>query len=134
MSAPSHGHDPSPQRASLDDDGIDMHKILAVGGVSLFVFAVSAVIALLIMRHDVSRMEAQGKPPAPSQIGKDEIGIVDQVEFSGDYRLEEWKAAKRKRLQTYGWVNKERGLIRIPIDRAMDEVVTQEAASSREAR
>jgi hypothetical protein len=110
---------------SSDDDGIDIKKILMVGGVSLATFAVSALIAFLILRSDVKAGAARGLPPVPSEIGKDEIGIVDQVEFSQDSRLEEWRAAKRKRLNGYGWVDREKGVVHIPIEKAMDQVVSQ---------
>jgi hypothetical protein len=110
-----------------DDDGVDIKKILTVGGVSLATFALSALIAHLIMRSDIKQVEARGLPPVPSEIGKDEIGIVDQVEFSQDNRLDEWRAAKRKRLDGYGWVDRAKGLVHIPVDKAIDQVVSQGA-------
>jgi hypothetical protein len=112
-------------RPGLDDDGVDMKKILAVGVVSLVIFAISAFVAYLIMRSDAREVAARGLPPVPSELGRDEIGIVDQVEFSQDHRLQEWKAAKRKRLETYGWVNRDKGLVHIPIETAIDQVVGQ---------
>jgi hypothetical protein len=113
-----------------DDDGVDIQKILAVGVVSLVIFAISALIAWLILRADVRKIDAvEGRPPVPSQIGKDEIGIVDQVEFNQDNRLDEWRAAKRKRLGSYGWVDRDKGLVHIPIDKAMEQVVSQAAGT-----
>ena len=44
-------------------------------------------------------------------------------------QLEEWREAKRQRLSTYGWSDRRKNLIHIPIDRAMDEVVSQAAAN-----
>jgi hypothetical protein len=113
---------------SEDPDGVDIKKILTVGGVSLLIFAISAIIAALIMRGEEKQFEARGLPPAPSEIGKDEIGIVDQVEFSQDRRIEEWKAAKNKRLDSYGWTDRSKNLVHIPIEKAIDQVVTQAGA------
>ena len=124
MSAPQHA-----RRPGLDDDGVDMKKILTVGVVSLVIFAISAVIAYLIMRSDAREVASRGRPPPPSEIGRDEIGIVDQVEFSQDHRLQEWKAAKRKRLGSYGWVDRERGRVHIPIENAMEQVISQAAGA-----
>ncbi len=125
MSAPHQTRSPG-----LDDDGVDMKKILAVGTVSLVIFAISAFIAYLIMRSDAREVAARGLPPPPSELGRDEIGIVDQVEFSQDHRLQEWKAAKRKRLESYGWVNRDKGLVHIPIETAIDQVVGQAGGGS----
>jgi hypothetical protein len=127
MSSTPHAPEGPP---SDDADGVDIKKILTVGGVSLLVFALSALVAALIMRGEQKQIEARGLPPAPSEIGKDEIGVVDQVEFSQDHRLEEWKAAKRKRLDSYGWVDRTKGLVHIPIDKAMEQVAAQAAGST----
>jgi hypothetical protein len=126
MSAPQ---SPVVHNASNEED-VDMKKVVVVGVVSLAIFALSAVIAWFILRADVAHLEAtQGRPLPPSEIGKDEIGIVDQPDFSADHRLEEWKAAKKQRLGSYGWAGGDRKRIHIPIDRAMDEVVSREAAA-----
>jgi hypothetical protein len=126
MSNPGHG----PSHSSIDDDGIDTKKILVIGIGSLTIFALSALVAYMILRHDVSAYEAKGLPPVPAMIGKDEIGIVDQPEFSNDHRLEEWKAAKQHRLGSYGWVDRKKNLIHIPIDKAIDQVVAESAAGT----
>ena len=127
MSDPTHGHHGGAPSTSADE--VDMQKIITVGVVSLVIFALSALIAYLILRDHGAREEAAGRPPVPSQIGKAEIGIVDQVDFQVDRRLEEWKAAKRKRLTSYGWSDRSKGLIHIPIDKAIDEVVARAGAA-----
>jgi hypothetical protein len=109
--------------SALDDDGIDIKKILLIGFGSLGTFALSAVVAYFILRSDTNAYQAKGAPPPPALIGKDEIGIVDQPMFDGDHRLEHWKAARQRRLNSYGWVDRQKGLIHIPIDKAIDQVV-----------
>jgi hypothetical protein len=126
MSTSGHG---SSHPSSLDDDGIDIKKILMIGGLSLSIFAISAVIAYFMLRSHVTDYEAKGLPAVPAMVGKDEIGIVDQPVFSTDRRLEEWKAAKQHRLGSYGWVDRKKNLIHIPMDKAIDQVVTESAAN-----
>ena len=121
MSSPGHGS----ENPALEGDGIDIKKILLVGGGSLAIFALSAVVAYIILRHDTAAFDERGRPPVPAYIGKDEIGIVDQPEFEGDHRLEEWKAVKQQRLNHYGWVDRKKNLIHIPIDKAIDQVVSE---------
>jgi hypothetical protein len=126
MSTSGHGSDNS----ALEGDGIDIKKIVLVGAASMAIFALSAVVAYIILRHDTAAFDERGRPPVPSKIGKDEIGIVDQPEFDGDRRLEEWKAVKQHRLNHYGWVDRKKNLIHIPIDQAIDQVVAESAAGS----
>ena len=126
MSTNGHGS----SHPSIDDDGIDVKKILAVGFGSLAVFGLSAVIAYFILRADTNAYQAKGMPPAAALIGKPEIGIVDTTEFDGDNRLEEWKKVRQQRLNSYGWVDKQKGLIHIPIDKAIDQLVADSATGS----
>jgi len=112
-------HDP------LGDDGINLKTIVWVGVISLVIFAASAVIAKVILDHDLDRYEERGMPPRGAEIGKPEIGIVDTVEFEGDHRLDDWRADKARALGSYGWVDRSRGIIHIPIAAAMAEVVRQ---------
>ena len=118
----NHGHG-APGSPSLDDDGIDIKKILIIGFGSLATFGLSAVVAYFILRADTNAYHAKGTPPPPALIGKDEIGILDQPMFDHDNRLERWKAERQRRLNSYGWVDRQKNLIHIPIDKAIDKVV-----------
>ena len=53
------------------------------------------------------------------------MGIVDYVPFDTDHRLQHWQQGKAKALNSYGWVDKKKGLIHIPIDEAMKDVIRQ---------
>jgi hypothetical protein len=128
MSTPGHG----PSHSSIDDDGIDIKKILLIGVGSLGTFALSAVVAYLMLRHDTNEYQAKGTPPRPALVGKAEIGIIDTAEFDKDPRLEDWKKDKQKRLQSYGWVDKQKSLIHIPIDKAIDQVVADSATGNQQ--
>lgn len=121
MSSP--GRDPA--HLDLESDGIDTKKIIIVGVGSLALFAISCVVAYFMLRTEVKEYDAKGRPAPPTMIGKDEIGIVDQPEFETDTRLEEWKRAKQFRLNSYGWVDRKKEIVHIPIDKAIDQVVSE---------
>lgn len=111
------------------EDGINIGKIVAVGVVSLVIFALSAAAAWVILEIDERRLtETHGLAPRGAAIGQAEIGIVDVAHFDGDRRLEEWRAAKKKRLAGYGWSDRSKGIIHIPVDKAIDELVGGAAA------
>lgn len=125
MSTP-HNPDVAQDASSGVNDGVNMKKIIAVGVVSLVVFALSTVASWAILRADTERLKAaQGLAGAPTQIGKDEIGLVDQIHFDADRRLQDWQAAKAKQLTTYGWSDRSKNLIHIPIDQAIEQVIAQ---------
>lgn len=120
-------HAPPASSAAIQtpgEDGIQIGKIVIVGVVSLVIFAISAVIAHLGLKYYTAHLhEATGEAPRGHMIGKAEVGIVDQVHFDDDKRLELWREARKKHLSGYGWVDRARGIVHVPIDKAMDRVV-----------
>lgn len=123
MSAHS-SSDPADHVVSTTGQDVASGKILSVGIVALVAFAVSAVVGFFIVRAERGDAHAQrGVPREAAMIGRTEIGIVDQVHYDADKRLEVWKAERSQRLGSYGWVDKDRKIAHVPIDKAMDEVV-----------
>jgi hypothetical protein len=117
-----------PHSVSEDtDDGINLKKIIIVGVISLVVFAFSAVLAWWILAADTNAIrQERGIAEPPSGLQKlQEVGLVDVTHFDDDKRLELWKAAKAKQAASYGWVDRAKGVVHIPIEEAMKEVVRQ---------
>src|SRR5262249_3773389 len=110
-----HGHDAG--------DEIAYGKVIAVGVVSLVIFALSTVWAAYILSHETKKTEqATGATHRPTHVTEEEIGIVDQVPFQVDTRLARWRAEHNGRLNGYGWVDRDKGLAHIPIDQAMNAI------------
>lgn len=109
--------------AHQSEDQIDFKKVVAVGAGSLVLFAICTVWAVVILRNETGRLEDErGVGVKGVAIGKDEIGIVDQVHFDTDQRLDKWQKERHTRLHDYGWVDRARGIIHIPIAKAMEEI------------
>lgn len=104
-----------------EEEGLPLGKVVAVGVSALLVFAVATFWAARILLANTGSLR-QGGPPAP-QIGRSEIGIVDQLLFDGLEGPAQINAAKTRWLRSYGWVDRERGVIHIPIERAMELVL-----------
>jgi len=122
----AHSHSPSSSShgASAATGGMNLKKIILVGVGSLVTFAVGIIWAYFIWAGQLSAIqEATGRAAPASELGKQEIGIVDQVVFSHDNRLELWKAERAKHLGSYGWVNRAKGVAHMPIEEAMKRVV-----------
>ena len=118
----SHPHTSAPG-ASGNEDQVNLKKIVAVGVVSLLIFAASAVVAWIILAKDTATYVERGMAVEGKEIGKPEIGIVDTVQFEGDTRLDVWRAEKAQVLGSYGWVDRKKGIIHLPVAEAMKEVV-----------
>jgi hypothetical protein len=105
------------------EDNIDFRKVIAVGVVSLVIFALATWWAIAILHGERSQLKGRSEGRPGTQLGKTEIGIVDQVPFSKDKRLEVWKIERAEWLANYNWVDRAHGIVTMPIERAMDAVV-----------
>ena len=120
----SHSHSTgSHGQPHVGSDEMNLTKIVAVGVVSLVVFAVGIICAYYLMVGQRAEIRRAGPERPRAELGKAEIGIVDQVLFSSDNRLEIWRAEHKKRLESYGWIDKAKGVAHIPIEQAMAKVV-----------
>lgn len=110
---PGHGHG----RVRSEEDRVHTPMIIGVGVGSLLVFllASAATVAYLGMR--------QGQHPPiliPPEAGQSKIGMVEQDLFDVAVRGARDVAQRRATLDSYGWVDREKGIVRIPIGRAME--------------
>ncbi|HEY8927362.1 MAG TPA: hypothetical protein VIU64_23430 [Polyangia bacterium] len=122
--AHSHSHSSHSQEAAVGTQGMNLKKIILVGVASLVIFAVGIVWAYFILAGQRSAIqETTGRAGVAKELGKQEIGIVDQVLFSHDNRLELWKADRSKRLNSYGWIDRSKGVAHMPIEEAMKRVI-----------
>jgi hypothetical protein len=113
-------HDPHGHGAS---DAIDYVKVITVGVVSLIIFGLATYWAAIILRRETARIEAESGKSKPVDVSRTEIGIVDQVPFASDHRLERWRAEHAAWLHGYGWVDRGKGIAHIPIETAMAQVL-----------
>jgi len=111
----SHGHE--------SEDQIDYRKVIAVGVVSLVTFAVASWWAVSILHSERAQLKGREEGRPGSELGKAEIGIVDQVPFAEDKRLDVWRAEHVAWLNGYNWVDRAHGIVTMPIERAMDALV-----------
>jgi len=122
----AHSHSSSSNSHGAVDvtGGMNLKKIIMVGVGSLAVFAVGIIWAYFIWTGQrTSIEETTGRAAAATELGKQEIGIVDQVLFSHDNRLDLWKAERAKHLNSYGWIDRSKGVAHMPIGEAIKRVI-----------
>lgn len=115
--AAPHGHPPA------EEDVVPAGKIATVGVVALVVFFLGSVAAGLGMVAMQREVNPEGPPPLPSQLGQAKIGIVEQRLFENANQGVAWRARAQRQLGSTGWVDRQKGVVHIPIDEAMELVV-----------
>ena len=105
-------------RIPQEDDRIATAKIVAVSFWTAVLFAAGIFWAWRIARTETLRVQPAGRPSTPALMGAREIGMVNQWPFAAG-------AGADETLDEYGWVDKRRGVVRIPIERAMRQTVEE---------
>lgn len=125
MSAPHKSTPESDAVAVLpEDERLPVGKIAVVSVVTLVAFAIGILWTVQIMHAVEDANEASFGPRVEaSEIGKAEIGIVDQQLFAVERRAADFAQIKLQSLQSAGWVSRKEQIVHIPIERAMQAYV-----------
>jgi hypothetical protein len=108
-----------------EEDRIATGKIIAVAIVSLLIFGVGVVWAISIQRDQMHSIVTQGHAAPPAEAGAPEVGIVYQWPFNmSQYGADKARETKA-RLEYYRWADKDKKVVRIPIDEAMKKYLAQ---------
>jgi hypothetical protein len=113
---PEHGHG----QVRAEEDRVHTPVVVGVGVASLLVFLLAGAAAAGYLR-----MRQGQHPPLviPPEVGQSKIGMVEQDLFAVAVRGQEDHARRRAKLGSYGWVDREKGVVHLPIERAMELVV-----------
>ena len=105
-----------------EEDKVPSRAIVAVGALSLFVFLVGSVAAGLGMQAMRRTVNPDGPAEMPAAAGIPKIGMVEQRLFEHSNMGVAWRERQHQRLNSFGWVDKDKGVAHIPIDQAMEQV------------
>lgn len=130
MTPEEHRHPPrheehEPEALPPQEDRWPWGTITWVAVATLIVLAGAASWGAWMLYDQVGSLD-QPVGSAPSRIGQPEVGIVDQRMFAQERRAQELRRAQKERLSSYGWVDRERGVIHLPIERAMELLLEEE--------
>jgi hypothetical protein len=117
-----------PARPDLpqEEDQIPWRRVLFGFGVMLAVMAVMIAVAFGILQAREERLRPGRLFPEQTLNARDLKSEVHEDLFSESPGFgQQLNEQKRRALSTYGWVDKERRIIRVPIDQAMDIVVEE---------
>jgi hypothetical protein len=127
--ATNHSHkreDPIVVDPSLGYEKRDAHPaaLLQFG----FWMAVVLALTLVAMKWTFdffSRTEPLGAPASPFAKQENQIPPRPRLQVEPHLELKDYCEAQQQQVDTYGWVDKQSGIVRVPIDRAMDMVLTR---------
>ncbi len=116
---PSHG----PAQAGHEKRDVDVHKVAIYGvGLVVVITLIGIGASFLAFKYLVHKTESEVAPPSP---------LYDIRQHAPEPRLlpqpwrnmAELRAAAEQQLGTYGWVDRPNGIVRIPIDHAMNLLI-----------
>lgn len=119
-----HAHDTSGHPPAEPDD-VRTWTVAAVGVVSLVIFIIAGGLTVAWM-HRQQRALNPDYPVMPAAAGQRKVGIVEQQLFENANRAQALREQQQRRLRSAGWVDRERGLVHLPVDRAMELVARGE--------
>jgi hypothetical protein len=89
--------------------------VLVLGGAMLIASLAVAVEALMLARAE-PRGQLRSALPRETRT----VGSIQQRTFDHGAASTELKSAQLRHLASYGWVDRDRGVVHLPIERAMD--------------
>lgn len=93
------------------------------------VLVVVAGVIITVLSIVVVRLMLGPSQPIPSELHGEmprEIARIEQTLIEVDQSAIHKRALQRQQLESYGWVDHERGIVHIPIERAFDVMVEAE--------
>jgi len=126
MSSSAHSAPLAQKPGDLEDKNLPYRKIVGVGVASVVVFALGILWSTSLLKIATKEMQPVGPAPMPAGVNQYEVGIVNQRMFSLDQRAAQKRLQQMNRLSTYGWLDRQAGVVHIPIDVAMDMLVQEQ--------
>ncbi|MDZ4694374.1 MAG: hypothetical protein SGI86_04440 [Deltaproteobacteria bacterium] len=132
----SHESEHTPHQRSTEEAsaGINMKIIVGVGIVSVVIFTASVIVAYMVLKRGTAALEAEYGKAQERVVDRAEIGIVDNIHFDTDHRLRDFKERTSHALNNYGWSDRGKGLVRVPIGDAVAKVISDNNHASPEVK
>ena len=127
-----HGGDAGTHHEHSD---VNIRAILAFGAGLVVVAAVISVLVWLLFGYFEAREARQAQPEYPLAVTQSpRLPPEPRLQTNPREDLSELRAAEAELLTTYGWVDRNAGVVRIPIDEAMRLAIQRGLPSRQEPR
>jgi hypothetical protein len=116
MSEPVNGPEPSERR--YEDSDVSVGRLFAFAG-GVVALVVLGVLGSAAVFHFFVRHQPLGPPASPFEDVRT-LPPEPRLQTTAPLDLKVYRADQEKILDGYGWVDSQAGIVRIPVDRAMD--------------
>lgn len=113
-------------KVRAEPDLVATPRLLAIAAGTLALFLAASLLTGWGMEWWQARIRPEGPPPAPAEIGRLKVGMVEQRLFENTRTGEDWTAEQRRRLASYGWVDRRAGVVHVPVEQGMERVLRGE--------
>lgn len=97
-----------------------VHPIVITGMALAAALILVAAIVYGMFRYLAAHPAQAGTPNPMAETSQQQVPPEPRVEEHPQVELHELRAKEDRILSTYGWVDKPKGIVRIPLDRALD--------------
>ena len=98
---------------------------IALFGIALTTVIVAAAVITSLLIHFKAAEQSRQETPVPRLAGEREATPGPRLQVDANKELRQMRAAEDAALNSYGWVDKSSGSVRIPIERAMVILATK---------
>jgi hypothetical protein len=119
---------PAVQAPSAEgDDHLPVGAVVFVLIVSLVIFALGVIWANTAKVRRLDELHAlHGQPDKLALVGLPKLGIVEQELFEKKHDARDYRESRLAHLNSYGWVDRPKGTIHIPIEQAMRQILSEQ--------
>lgn len=111
-------HPAAASHGGHEEHDVDIRSIVGFGVGLAVVCLVTAVAMLWLFRYLDRQLVEREAPVSPLAMPAGQLPPEPRLLTDEPATLEEYRAEQERKLATYGWVDREKGIVRIPIERA----------------
>ena len=106
-------------------DFVPQRATMTVTALSIGALVFAALAAQLVLDWQRSQLADRDREETPQVFAQEQSGL-EQGSATDDGAQPQWES-QRSHLDSFGWVDREHGIVHVPIDKAMRDYVEQEA-------
>ncbi len=95
-------------------------RAVTAAGLGIFGFTVAAVFAMWFLFNFLARRETPGEPARAAWSETSQLPPAPRLQASPAADYKNIRAAEDKLMNSYAWIDPDKGIVRIPVNRALE--------------
>ena len=109
----------NPEEAGYEPSDLNA-RYVGLFGIGLALVLIVAVVVVSLLLQYKTAQHARHDTPIPQLARERETPPGTRLQVDAQNEMRQMRAAEDTMLNSYGWVDKDAGVVRIPVDRAME--------------